>query len=142
MKKRLRPLGFPGTRRAENDQERITVNLSVDSGYFNWTGAPPPQPRYSGKPTSWKDETDGQEEIRIKFEKGCDDTGTLQPGYEATVACLFIKLMAHGLRFETFDDGAADLLGHAQCRVKILICRINSELEGRGLALTTNNTLG
>ena len=84
-----------------------TVNVSVDANYFNWHGTQPPQPRYSGKPTSWKDETTGQEEIRIKFEKGRDSSGNLQSGYEATVSCEISKLMSHGFRLEAFDDGAA-----------------------------------
>ena len=85
-----------------------TINVSVDSFFFNWSGdKPPPQPRYCGKPTSWKDETTGKEEIRIKWEKGRTDDGTLQSGYESTTVCLFSKLMSHGFRLEAFDDGAA-----------------------------------
>eukprot|EP00966_Prymnesium_polylepis_P326712 7382616-Prymnesium_polylepis.1 len=96
-----------------------TVNLSVDAGYWEWPdeadGSPgvPPQPRYSGKPTSWVTQDKGKEEVRIKFELGRDDEGQPQldaagkPKYEATAPALVAKLMQHGLRLEPFDDGAA-----------------------------------
>ena len=85
-----------------------TVNGSVSASYFSWSGDnPPPQQRYSCKPTSWACETPGNEEIRLKFEKGRDDNGVLQPGYESTTTCTFAKLMEHGFCLEPFDDGAA-----------------------------------
>eukprot|EP00966_Prymnesium_polylepis_P277442 6410478-Prymnesium_polylepis.1 len=90
-----------------------TVNLSIDASFWDWHGETPPQPRYSGKPTSWVCQDTGKEEPRIKWELGRDDEGNPQldasgkPRYAATASALMSKLMQHGLRLEPFDDGAA-----------------------------------
>ena len=87
------------------------MNVSVDSSFWDWHDATPPQPRYCGKPTSWV--SDEKKQIRIKFEKGRDDAGNPQldgngkPLYETTQICDVSKLQSCGLRLEPFDDGAA-----------------------------------
>jgi hypothetical protein len=88
-----------------------TVNVSVNSDFWDWHGATPPQPCYCGKPTSWV--TTEQLQIRIRFEKGRDEAGNPQldgsgkPLYEVTQVCDVSKLQSCGLRIEKFDDGAA-----------------------------------
>eukprot|EP00966_Prymnesium_polylepis_P258781 5976788-Prymnesium_polylepis.1 len=90
-----------------------TVNLSMDASYWDWHGKPPPQPRFSGKPTSWACQEKGQEQPRIKWELGRDDQGNPQLDghnqlkYAQTAPALMSKLMQHGLRLEPFDNGAA-----------------------------------
>jgi hypothetical protein len=90
-----------------------TVNISIDANFWDWHGEAAPQPRYTGKPTSWVTQDDGNEQVRVKFEKGRDANGEPQvdpngkPLYEGTTAALWTKLLQHGLRLEKFDDGAA-----------------------------------
>ena len=90
-----------------------TVNVSIDAGFWDWHGQPPPQPRFFGKPTSWAVQEAGKEQVRIKFEIGRDGNGNPQLDgggklkYAWTVSCLWSKLLEHGLRLEAFDDGAA-----------------------------------
>ena len=87
-----------------------TVNVSVDSSFWDWGGQPPPQPRFTGKPTSWvsKEKT----AIHISWEVGRDENGDQivdsnnKPKYAATDKAEVKKLMQHGLRLEPFDDGA------------------------------------
>ena len=90
-----------------------TVNMSINAEYWDWHAETPPQPRYTGKATSWVSQETGKEELRIKWEMGRDDHGQPQvdgagnPKYEPTAAAKLSELMLHGLRLDAFDDGAA-----------------------------------
>ena len=90
-----------------------TVNVSVGSSFWEWeAGREAPQPRFVGKPTSWKSKDD-RSSIRIKWELPRTAEGELQldaagkKRYESTAEADCSKLLLHGLQLEPFDDGAA-----------------------------------
>ena len=89
-----------------------TVNVSVDHGFWEWSDGVIPQPRFVGKPTSWKAKDD-KTAIRIKWEVGRTPEGEPvldaagKTKYEPTAEAVCSKLVQHGLRLEPFDDGAA-----------------------------------
>ena len=94
-----------------------TVNVSIDSCFWKWDqGDAAPQPRFSGKPTSWASQEKGKEELRIKFEIGRDADGNAQEGYVASKAFTMASLLDPrcGFRLDPFDDGTAPPVLHVQ----------------------------
>ena len=89
-----------------------TANLCVDSSFWKWDQAPP-QPSFSGKPTSWVSTADGKEELRVRWQVQRDPDGQQvldakgKPKYEASVqSAIVAELMQHNLRLEPFDNAA------------------------------------
>lgn len=94
------------------------VNCSINACFWNWHGAMAPQPRYSGKFTSWLSKETDSEQPRIKWEKGLDEEGKPQDGFQGTAPYNLSDLLKPECEFrlEPFDDGTpAPWLAGAGC---------------------------